>query len=87
MDTAEDRFRMVGQIEDEATRAQQRYGDFASSHEALGVLMEEVMELTEAVRANDLEALRREAIQVAAVALRLAAHCRGYVAFAARSGA
>ena len=70
----------------EAERAHRRYGLFNSSHEGFGVLTEEVMELLHAIHGNDLEAMRREAIQVAAVALRLAAHCRDHAEFAERSG-
>lgn len=51
------------------------------------MLTEEIMELTHAIHANALESIRTEAIQVAAVALRLAAHCRDNAAFATRSGA
>ena len=69
----------------EMARASLRYGPFTSTHEALGVLREEFTELTHAVRQNALESVRMEAIQVAAVALRLAVHCREHAAFAARS--
>ena len=75
----------IGQVCSEAHAAQQRFGDFTSAHEALGVLVEEMAELTDAIRANAPESVRTEAIQVAAVAMRLAAHCRDHAAFAARS--
>lgn len=61
-------------ISDEAEAAQDRYGDFASTHEALGVLLEEVEELRDAIRANNAEDAEREAMQVAAVAYRLYWH-------------
>ena len=74
--------RMAATVMAEAARAQDRFGDFASAHEAYGVLAEEVAELFEAVRMKQgerppagpcrQEAIRQEAIQVAAVALRLA---------------
>src|SRR2546425_12748778 len=70
----------------EAEAAEARYGSFTSTHEAFGVLSEEVAELLQAIRANALESVRTEAIQVAAVALPLAEGCREYPAFAARSG-
>ena len=57
----------------EALRAQERYGPMRSTHEALGVLLEEFIELQDAIRANDLPQVRKEAIQLSAVALRLAA--------------
>ena len=73
------------EILDEAAAAHRRYGSFTSSHEAYGVLAEEVAELLDAIRANKIESIRQEAIQVAAVALRLAECCRGHEAFRKRS--
>jgi NTP pyrophosphatase (non-canonical NTP hydrolase) len=58
---------------EEIRAADRHYGVFRSSHEGLGVLMEEVAELVEAVRSNRAEDIGRESCQVAAVALRLAA--------------
>jgi NTP pyrophosphatase (non-canonical NTP hydrolase) len=68
-----------------AKRAEVRYGAVASTHEALGVLAEEMYELTASIRANALESVRHEALDVAAVALRLADACRDNEGFAARS--
>lgn len=65
--------------------AAKRYGDFSSSHEALGVLTEEMYELTAVIRANAIEGIREEALDVAAVALRLAAICRSSEIFKRRS--
>ena len=63
----------------EAASAQDFYGPFASAHEMLGVLEEEVDELRRHVFtrqvSRDRHAMRREAIQVAAIALRWAAAC------------
>ena len=56
----------------EANKAEDRYGPFASTHEGLGVLTEEYHELIEAIRSNDLRRVEHEAIQVAAVAARIA---------------
>ena len=50
-------------------KAQARYGDFASTHEALGVAMEEFDELREAIHDNDMDAVAHEAIDLAAVLL------------------
>lgn len=61
-------------ILDEAETAQDRYGDFASTHEALGVLLEEVEELRDAIRDNHADDATKEAMQVAAVAYRLYWH-------------
>lgn len=56
---------------EEAEKAAKRYGDFTSTHEALGVLVEEFDELRAAIHANKLASISTEACQVAAVALRL----------------
>lgn len=77
--------RLILQIAREARAAQDRYGDFASAHEALGVLTEEYHELIEAIHSNDLEKMRLEAEQLAAVAMRLAAATDSHE-FAWRSG-
>lgn len=66
---------MIEVVKREADKAGARYGDYTSTHEALGVLVEEMAELRDAVRSNILGAVQMEAIQVAAVALRLAEHC------------
>lgn len=62
----------------EAERAQAKYGDFMSMHEAYGVLAEEVAELFDAVRMSQhhpsrASRIEAEAEQVAAVALRIRA--------------
>lgn len=72
---------VVGQIFWVANLAQSRYGDFTSMHEAHGVLAEEVAELSEAVRMKQsnpkrAEHIEKEAIDVAAVALRIAEQAR-----------
>lgn len=76
---------VIQSITDEMARADRRYGPYASSHEGLGVLTEEVAELTEAIRRNDVSAIRLEAIQVASVAARLA-QCTTDKSFQQRSG-
>lgn len=59
-----------------AATAQGKYGDFASMHEGYGVLAEEVAELFDAVRMRQSDkrakCIRDEALDVAAVALRIA---------------
>lgn len=54
-----------------------RYGKFASTHEAYGVLAEEMAELLDSIRENQLDSVKDEAIQVAAVAARLAKEISG----------
>jgi len=76
----------------EAEAARDKYGDFTSTHEALGVLVEEFDELRAAIHANDLAAISKESCQVAAVALRLHDVCERALAgeadgFKKRSGA
>jgi NTP pyrophosphatase (non-canonical NTP hydrolase) len=53
-------------------RAVNKYGNFASTHEALGVIWEEFCELSDAVRANDPGEIMDEALDIAAVCMRLA---------------
>ena len=76
---------VILEVSEQIAGADRRYGPFASTHEAYGVLAEEVAELLAVIGATKLESIRLEAIQVAAVALRLAYHCRDHAAFEARS--
>lgn len=52
-------------------RAQERYGDFSSTHEAMGVALEEWDEFRAAVHTNDHAHVMDECIDLAAVLLRL----------------
>jgi hypothetical protein len=62
------------EIIDEVNRAQEKFKPFNSAHEGYAVLLEEMDELWDIVKqkqsTRDLEAMRKEAIQVAAMALR-----------------
>lgn len=62
---------VLDEIERRITAAETRYGPFRSTHEALGVAMEEWDELREAVKSNDLPAVKRECADLAAVLIRL----------------
>jgi len=73
------------EIIDHCERAQDRYGNFASTHEALGVALEEWDELRDAVHSTNIESIRDEAIDLAAVLLRLAMQCRTATAMRYRS--
>jgi len=66
---------LIESVLGEIAKAAKRYGPPASSHESYGVLCEEVAELFDAIRSNDLAQIKTEAVQVAAVALRLADAC------------
>lgn len=73
----------------EAYRAERTYGEIRSTHEGLGVLVEEFDELKNAIHVNDRGQVYAEAIQVAAVALRLAHACADSLTgsdFSTRSG-
>ena len=56
--------------------AETRYGDFASTHEALGVACEEWDELRDAIRSNNLQSVEHECLDLAAVLIRLAQSLR-----------
>lgn len=78
---------VLSRLHDEIGEAEIRYGRMASTHEALGVLLEEWDELRAAIHANQRQSIAEEAIQLAAVALRLAAACQEAApAFLKRSG-
>ena len=59
-------------VDTERLAASIKYGAFKSTHEGLGVLTEEYTELVEAIHRNDMDSIVHEALQVAAVAIRLA---------------
>ena len=76
---------MWHELDAEMRQAENKYGPFHSTHEGYGVLAEEVAELLDAIRSNNQEDIQGEAIQVAAVALRIALACEND-AFRVRSG-
>lgn len=67
--------RTLGEIDDELISARSAYPKMHSPHHALGVLDEEVFELRLEIYKKpmdrDREKLRREAVQVAATAIRI----------------
>lgn len=63
---------LICELEDRITRAHTRYGHFASTHEALGVAVEEWDELRDAIRSNALASVEVECLDLAAVLVRLA---------------
>lgn len=76
---------IFNEIQAVADRAALRYGPPASTQEALGVAIEEWDELRDAVRANDLQQVKAECIDLAAVLVRLAMSCNGDGDFYKRS--
>jgi NTP pyrophosphatase (non-canonical NTP hydrolase) len=70
---------LIYEMEERAKKAQDTYGHFASTHEALGVACEEWDELRDAIRANKLGSVEQECLDLAAVLLRLARHCRNVI--------
>ena len=62
------------EVDDEIERAEVNHRPYSSAHEAYGVLAEEVAEFFDEVRKKrsdrDKAAMRRELVQVAAVAIR-----------------
>ena len=52
--------------------ARARYGELASTHEALGVACEEWDEFRAAIHQNDMSAVQKEALDLAAILIRLA---------------
>lgn len=61
------------EVRQELVRARAKYGKFRGFHEAWGVIEEEWIELQGAIISNDPKAIRKEAIQVAAMAASLVA--------------
>lgn len=63
---------IVQALERRIGKAQLRYGPIASTHEGMGVALEEWHELIDAVRANDLAQVQSECLDLAAVLIRMA---------------
>jgi len=72
MTKAQDVDAIMGMVRRELVSAQAQYGAFHSAHEGFAVILEEVDELWAEVRKRekDKKALRTEAVQVAAMAVR-----------------
>ncbi|TKB87567.1 MAG: hypothetical protein E8D43_00880 [Nitrospira sp.] len=59
----------MGDIQHEYSQARKKHRPMHSAHEGYAVLKEEVDEMWDAIKANDIPHARREALQVAAMAL------------------
>ena len=73
-------------IQREAVAARHRYPPFNSAHEGWAVLYEEVDEIWDEVRANNVDAAIAEAIQAGAMCVRFVADMRAKAAGAGRGG-
>lgn len=76
---------ILSAIETRIAAAHARYGDFASTHEALGVAVEEWDELRDAIRENKLASVEWECLDLAAVLIRLARNLQTSAATRRRS--
>jgi hypothetical protein len=70
----------ANEIFEEAQRAMSKFAEFNSSHEGYAVILEELDELWDDVKANRIEQSVAEAIQVGAMALRYVVEMRAMVA-------
>lgn len=61
------------EVRQELITARAKYGRFRGAHEGLGVILEEFVEMVIAIISNDPKAIRKEAIQVSAMAASMAA--------------
>lgn len=61
---------VLAAVEDEVREAQSKFPKFNSAHEGKAVIEEELDEMWDAIKANDLTHARAEAVQVAAMAVR-----------------
>ena len=65
-----DRGNNLEHVREELVTATRKFKSFASAHEGYAIIKEEVDELWDAIKANDQQQARHEAVQVAAMALR-----------------
>ncbi len=70
MNEAERQKLVIQAIINELHTSTLKYGCFKSTHEAYGVLKEEVDEMWDACKCNNIVEMEEEAIQVAAMAIR-----------------
>ena len=67
---------LIKEVKEEYIKATSKFEPFNSAHEGYAVLLEEVDELWDEVKADaDPERLKEEAVQVAAMALRFLTDC------------
>lgn len=74
MSATEERI-IYAEVHSELRRATGKFGNFHNAHEGYAVLLEEVDELWEAIKHGTRKQQRKEAVQVAAMAVRLLRDC------------
>lgn len=70
-------FQIGDLVVEELQRARRKFGDFHNGHEGYAVIREELDELWDEVKADNIPAAVEEALQVAAMAIRFAADLQG----------
>jgi NTP pyrophosphatase (non-canonical NTP hydrolase) len=66
----------INEIIEEYDRATKKFSSFNSTHEGYAVILEELDELWDEIKANsDKSKMRKEAVQVAAMGLRFITDC------------
>lgn len=63
--------RYLHEVHEEIDRATKKYGPINSAHEAYGIIKEEIDEMWDEIKANDNDKARQEAVQAAAMCIRL----------------
>jgi hypothetical protein len=81
-----DHFDTEGALHRRINAADERYGNFASVQEAMGVCLEEWHELIEAAHGNDRGMIRYECLDLAAALIRLHDQLEGESKLRERSG-
>lgn len=68
---------IMAEIHDELKEAESKFGSFNSPHEGYAVILEELDEMWDEIKSKEgtHESIRREAIQVAAMAVRMIQDC------------
>lgn len=64
-----------GLVRAELDRATDKFGPMASPHEGYAVILEELDETWDEIKANDTKKMTKEAIQLAAMAIRFLIDC------------
>lgn len=76
---------VLKELNERIKTAEKRYADFTSTHEALGVALEEWNELQSAIQTNAIENICWEAIDLAVVLIRMVRQCRNDQEFKKKS--